>query len=279
MLMRRTGYTVPAVAVAAVAAALGLATYANSAENSKARGFRRTLTLWSGIGPVIAHYRLVEAKLKLFPPASKDDELQAYKTLDDLYADRVLDTLRDLRGFYIKVGQLIAHRSDIVSKAYVERLRTLEDKVPPLLDESAIKTRVAQSLGIASCDDVFSDFDTVPVGSASIGQVHRATLKRRVEGIKTVAVKVQSPGSEDLFRTDIKTARDFCRIFAPEQLIIFDEIEKQFLTEFDYRQEAARLNQMRENMACFKDVLVVPKALTHLCSKEVSFKYLYTFTL
>ena len=66
-----------------------------------------------------------------------------------------------------------------------------------------------------------------------------------------VAVKIQYPGVENLFRSDLKTARNFARLMAPEQLIIFDEIEKQFLTEFDYRLEAEHLAKSKKNLSRF----------------------------
>ncbi|ORY42369.1 ABC1-domain-containing protein [Rhizoclosmatium globosum] len=230
------------------------------------RRLNRTLRLWSGMGPIITHYRLVELKHKTIP-MSEDAKSADWKALDDKYADIVLQNFKDLRGFYIKVGQMMAHRSDVLSPVYIEKLRELEDKVPALMDGEQARKVVRESLGIEKVEDVFLEFSDTPIGSASIGQVHKAILKSNG---KPVAVKIQSPGAEALFRNDLSTARNFCKIFAPEQCIIFDEIEKQFVNEFDYAVEAENLNIMHRNMTPkFGNRIVVPRAYPDLCARKV----------
>jgi aarF domain-containing kinase len=223
----------------------------------------RTLTLWTKIGPVLSHYRAVELKHKLFP-VSKEQMDADYSKLHNLYSDQVFETFLHLRGFYVKIGQVLANRPDLIPSLYIEKLRKLEDQVPPSLSGLEARAVICQSLHLESIDSQFLEFDDIPIGSASIGQVHKARL---ISG-KLVALKIQSPGAEKLFRHDITRARDFCKVFAPEQVILFDEIEKQFMTEFDYQQEAHHLETVRKNMQEFRDV-VVPKPYLHLCSKEV----------
>ncbi|KAJ3246606.1 hypothetical protein HDU78_006595 [Chytriomyces hyalinus] len=226
----------------------------------------RTLRLWTQLGPVIAHYRLIELKHKLVT-LPKDERNKEWESLDAVHSHTVLDTLQGLRGFYIKVGQLMAHRNDVLSMAYIEKLRGLEDRVPPLMNGDQARQVVKTSLGLESLEDVFADFQDEPLGSASIGQVHKATLKSTG---KPVAIKIQSPGAEALFRKDIQTARNFCRIFIPEQVILFDEIEKQFISEFDYTIEAKHLNTMHQNMTPeYGNLVVVPRSFPQLCSREV----------
>ena len=180
---------------------------------------------------------------------------------------RVIYLLIVFKGFYIKVAQIMGNRSDILPDIYIEKLRRLEDQVPHLLNPQQAKSFIVSSLGLTKFEDAFLDFQDEPIGSASIGQVHKATLKSTG---KAVAIKIQGPGSEELFRMDIGTARDFCKVFAPEQVAIFDEIEKQFLTEFDYRAEAQNLLAVSNNMqkAGFTGV-VVPKPYLNLVSKHV----------
>ena len=93
--------------------------------------------------------------------------------------------------------------------------------------------------------ETFSEFDDAPLGSASIGQVHRAVL--RADGSE-VAVKVQYPEAKGLFRTDMQTIKGFMKVAAPEQLVTLGELERQFEQEFDYRQEAANLREVGANM-------------------------------
>lgn len=247
----------------------GAALYVSRSEDYE--GFRRSARLWSTIGPVIAHYRLVEFKHKVtdqlpegFGRLSKVEKNENWSALHIMYADHVLESLKDLKGFYIKVGQVIANRPDLAPRLYIEKLRTLEDAVPYRPIEEA-KEIIRESLRLNSVYDVFDSIDPIPVGSASIGQVHRA----RLHNGKDVAVKIQYPGVELLFRDDIKTARNFSRVMAPEHLIIFDEIEKQFLTEFDYRREAEHLEISRTNLIKFSKEIVIPKPYLEYCSKEV----------
>jgi predicted unusual protein kinase regulating ubiquinone biosynthesis (AarF/ABC1/UbiB family) len=100
----------------------------------------------------------------------------------------------------------MATRGDLVPDLYLTRFRTLEDACPaaPAAD---IKATVVRELGLDSLGEVFREFDDTPLGSASIGQVHRAVLNNG----KVVCVKVQHVGVERLFRFDINTCRFFCK--------------------------------------------------------------------
>jgi aarF domain-containing kinase len=99
----------------------------------------------------------------------------------------------------------------------------------------------------------FSQLDR-PLGAASIGQVHSATLANGLE----VVVKLQYPDAERFFRNDIRCLKSFCRVFSPENVDLMEEIEKQFVTEFDYRLEAALLRQAATNLMPSFPRLVVP---------------------
>jgi len=81
--------------------------------------------------------------------------------------------------------------------------------------------------------DFLFNGQSVPLGAASIGQVHRAKLRTGEE----VVIKIQYPNVKELFKTDIATIKAFCRLAQPVHLPMLDEIEKQFMTEFDYRSE------------------------------------------
>ena len=113
---------------------------------------------------------------------------------------------------------------------------------------------VESELG-APVEDLFSRFDLEkPLGAASIGQVHAATLRNGLE----VVVKLQYPDAERFFRNDIRCLKGFCRVFSPENVELMEEIEKQFVTEFDYRLEAALLRQAATNLMPHFPKLVVP---------------------
>lgn len=114
---------------------------------------------------------------------------------------------------------------------------------------------------------VFSDWDDVPLGVASIGQVHKARLRKSGE---VVAVKFLLPGMESKFRADITTLRSFCKLAMPQHVSGFNEMEKQFCTEFDYRGEARNLLEMYEAiMPQWGSVVRIPYPHMELCSKHI----------
>ncbi|RKP21088.1 ABC1-domain-containing protein [Rozella allomycis CSF55] len=225
----------------------------------------RTVRLWKEFAPIISHYRFIEFKQKWLNP-SQEEAKKEWNMLHELYSDKVLNVLLDFRGFYIKIGQTMANRRDVMPDIYIEKLRTLEDSVPHVMSAKDAKDVIVSSLGLSQIEDVFQDFSEDPIGSASIGQVHKARLTKCGD---IVAVKIQAPGAEDLFRNDIRAVKEFCRVFAPEQVIIFDEIENQFMTEFDYKIEAENMMTVKKNLEEFKNEIHIPKAYPDLCSKHV----------
>ncbi|CAM9352985.1 unnamed protein product [Ascophyllum nodosum] len=122
-----------------------------------------------------------------------------------------------------------------------------------------IRGLIEGSLG-KPMDSFFKTFDEKCLGAASIGQVHRAVLKDGREAV----VKVMFPNVEAMFRSDIKTMQDFCALAQPEHLVMLQEVEKQFLTEFDFREEAKNLELVRKNMRraiWSRETVVVPEAM------------------
>ena len=158
-----------------------------------------------------------------------------------------------------------ATRSDFVHKAYIERCETLQDACPyePL---SYVEGLLERSLG-RPVREVFRHIDPVPLGSASIGQVHRAVL---LDG-RQVAVKVQYPRVEALFRGDLRTIRRFAAMAQPEHLTVLDEVERAFLTEFAFQREADALQQVADavDRSPFSRAVTVPRPLRELCRKDV----------
>lgn len=142
---------------------------------------------------------------------------------------------------YIKFGQVLSTRPDVVGDELAEQLRVLQDKLPPFPVEVA-KAEVAHALGI-DVDAVFSEFSE-PVAAASIAQVHRARL-RETGGL--VAVKVLRPGIEKAFRTDIDAfyfAAQMIEVLSPSSrrlrpLEVIAHFEGVVMGELDLRLESA----------------------------------------
>lgn len=245
----------------AVAATGGGAVVAYKHENDE--GFRRAVALYSRALPAVAHYRFVQAKHRVLGENLSDAERQEeWLALDLQYSEGIVEMIKDLKGMYTKYGQIGAGLRGTLSDVWLEKLRELEDSVPPQPIDIVRKTIEEDFQKPMS--EVFSAFEEVPLGSASIGQVHRAKIKGKEAEEGWVAVKVQYPDSRKLFRQDMKTIRGFMEIAAPEQVIILDELERSFEREFDYNCEFENLTRIAENLrdADFADEIRVPKPIT-----------------
>ena len=122
-------------------------------------------------------------------------------------------------------------------------MRKLENEIPPRPVETVHRTIEDETN--KKVNEIFSEFDPTPLGSASIGQVHRAVL--RSTG-REVAVKVQYPEAQELFTRDIHAIRSLCERFAPEQVCTLDALEKQNISELEYTNEAHNLLEVSRNM-------------------------------
>lgn len=155
----------------------------------------------------------------------------------------------DLSTTYIKLGQILSTRPDIIPPEYLGELEKLQDRVPPVSPE-IIKERISQELG-APLNEIFADFNDTPLASASIGQVHAATLKTG----EPVVVKVQRPGVHKLVETDIDIlarAADFVSRRVPSlQMYDLPGVVQEFAytirTEMDYHREGQNAERFRRN--------------------------------
>eukprot|EP00947_MAST-08B_sp_MAST-8B-sp1_P002690 g2690.t1 len=206
-------------------------------------GFRRAVRLYSELGPVVVQYRWTEAKQTYITKPGDDESSAEWRALDKRYARDVVAVLAELQGMYCKYGQIGAGMTNTFSATWIQELRKLEDEVPPR-PVAVVRKTIEAETG-KPVESTFSSFDDKPLGSASIGQVHRATLR---EDGSEVAVKVQYPNARELFTQDMLTIRGFLTLAAPEQIIILDELERSFASEFDYTCEAANLVEVGANM-------------------------------
>jgi predicted unusual protein kinase regulating ubiquinone biosynthesis (AarF/ABC1/UbiB family) len=183
-------------------------------------------------------------------------------------ARRVLVTIEELQGLFIKVGQLISVLANMLPEAFRKELEKLQDRAPPRPYED-IERRMVVELGGRKPTELFAQFSREPVASASIGQVHAAVLH---SGQK-VAVKVQYPGIEDIVRTDLGIIRriiGLLRRFLSDWgwNTIYNEIREMVLEELDYRHEATSIRAVAENFAGRKDV-VIPRVIDEFSTARV----------
>jgi predicted unusual protein kinase regulating ubiquinone biosynthesis (AarF/ABC1/UbiB family) len=152
------------------------------------------------------------------------------------------------QGLLIKLGQIIGSRPDLIPDEYIDVLSRLQDDVPPRPFER-IKRRVERELK-RSLDDVFSEFEEIPIAAASLAQVHKARLK---DG-RLVAVKVQYPGIQKIVEGDMRNIRFLLRVlaqfernldFAP----IIEEMSSNVVMELDFINEGHNAEIIAKNFA------------------------------
>jgi ubiquinone biosynthesis protein len=169
--------------------------------------------------------------------------------------------LTELGPSYIKLGQFLATRDDVVGKEIAQDLALLQDKLPPF-PMSEAKKAIKDALG-ASVEELYAEFSE-PVAAASIAQVHKASIRESDGTLKTVAVKVLRPKVEARFGKDLESyffaARMIERLHPPTRRLrpyaIVDTLAKSVAIEMDLRMEAAAISEMAENIAKDEDFRV-----------------------
>ena len=183
---------------------------------------------------------------------------------------RLRMALEELGPIFVKFGQVLSTRRDLMPYDIADELALLQDRVPPFPSDLAV-AQITRSLR-AHPDQLFATFERTPVASASIAQVHFATLK---DG-KEVAVKVLRPGMKRLIDEDVALmhiAADFVsRVWADSKRLkpreVVAEFDKYLHDELDLMREAANASQLRRNFAG-STLLLVPEMYWDYCSSEV----------
>ncbi|MDM9381400.1 AarF/ABC1/UbiB kinase family protein [Chlorogloeopsis sp. ULAP01] len=158
--------------------------------------------------------------------------------------------LVDLGPVYVKLGQLMSTRPDLLSASYIEELSTLQDEVPPVPwseIEVIIRKQLKQPL-----EETFATINPIPVAAGSIAQTHRATLKDGRE----VALKVQRPGIDIIVNQDIALIQGIADLVARTEFgqtyeikSIAEEFTKALEAELDFTREASYTDQLRRNLS------------------------------
>ncbi|MGH9825088.1 MAG: ABC1 kinase family protein, partial [Blastocatellia bacterium] len=197
----------------------------------------------------------------------KKTEAASYKKREGAY---LRGRLLALGPTFIKIGQTLATRADLLPVEYIEELSRLQDEVPPFPTERSraiIETEIN-----APIQQVFASFEDQTIAAASLGQVHRARLKTGEE----VVIKVQRPGLEKQIGFDISVLQRLARFLSRYPNLIrgvdwqgaLGEFKTTIFQEMDYAQEARNAEIFRRNFAEWNDVYV-PKIYHYLCSRRV----------
>ena len=215
-------------------------------------------------------YIAEKTKLKSKIPFKGKSKYESIEELDSSLPARIRLALQELGTTFIKLGQMLSTRPDLVGDEIAAELTKLQDDVPPV-DLEIIKSTIETELS-NSTEDLFSEFEEEALGSASIGQVHKVVLKN---GDK-VAIKIQKPGVEEIIHKDItimrflaKRINDYMPQFRINNLPrIVDEFERSILKEIDYNQEAINIIRFDNNFKEDKTVYV-PKVYKKYSTEKV----------
>ncbi len=185
-------------------------------------------------------------------------------------AIRIRQALEDLGPIFVKFGQILSTRPDLLPEDIAEELASLQDRVPPF--SGAVAKRIVERELKRKLDELFSEFSEEPIASASIAQVHAARLKDGTE----VVVKVVRPGIEQLILRDVGLLYLLAglaerywrhgRRLRPKEVVA--EYEKTILDELDLLREGASASQLRRNFEG-SNLLYVPEIFWPYTSRSV----------
>jgi len=202
-----------------------------------------------------------------FGKHTEEEKAEALAAAAMRNADRIVDVMGQMKGAAMKIGQLLSSDPDIVAPEFADHLARLQQEAPPL-EYKTIVAQIEQALD-RPMDAIFRFFDPEPLGSASIGQVHRGTL---LDG-RDVAVKVQYPGIAKSLDSDLKNLGSLLtmsRVFMSKDKAegFLDEARRALLQETDYLAEAQNLLKFRGLFADWPDVRI-PEPFLEFCRPTV----------
>lgn len=209
-----------------------------------------------------------------FDPRGRDtaaqEDVEPAERVINRRARHLRRAVEELGPTFIKLGQILSTRADLLSPIYIHQLEQLQDAVPPD-DGNAIREIVEQELG-GAVEAVFASFDLVPLAAASIGQVHAATLH---DG-RTVVVKVQRPGVAALIQQDLLILADVARIAEQRSATLrqhdlsglIREFSWTIRAELDYEREARNLERFRHAFET-NPAIRIPEVMRDLTSSRV----------
>ncbi|HVH16829.1 MAG TPA: AarF/UbiB family protein [Myxococcota bacterium] len=222
------------------------------------------------IGLDIARVRLGEW-LRALPASVRESRRAA---LRERCGRRVVRTLGALKGVYVKLGQFAALRLDLLPREVTDALASLRDAVPPLAFES-VRRAIERELG-GPLETHFAELDEVPLGAASIAQVHRA----RLHSGEAVAVKVQYPWLRASLRADLALVGALFRMWPAgraarrDRARLFAEFAAGLREELDFEREARVAAEIARNLSADPRIAVPEIVLTHTRPRVLTMRYL-----
>ncbi|KAI4376225.1 hypothetical protein MLD38_014011 [Melastoma candidum] len=208
--------------------------------------YKRRMKVFAAAFIIYLDYKALQQREKW---TSKSKSSVLWQRAHERNAKRVLSLIIELEGLWVKLGQYLSTRADVLPEAYISLLKQLQDSLPPRpLQE--VRQTIQRELG-KTLNDLFSSFIESPLATASIAQVHRATLADGTE----VVVKVQHDGVKKVILEDLKNAKsvvDWIAWAEPQYNFnpMIDEWCKEAPKELDFNIEAENTRRVAKNLGC-----------------------------
>jgi ubiquinone biosynthesis protein len=215
------------------------------------RGWRSRKAYWTAFVVAMRYLRLFTLE-KVFGRRYFNKRITKVHIKNAHY---IKDTILELQGLFIKVGQLLSIMTNFLPEAFHEPLEALQDQLPPRPFSEAkqrIETELKQPL-----DAVFQEISETPIAAASIGQAHKATLK---DGT-SVIIKVQHTNIEKTATIDLEIIRILTKIIGYIFEIkgieyVYSQVQKMIIEELDFEQEARSMVIIDKNIAEIEGIII-----------------------
>lgn len=203
-------------------------------------------------------------------PSSKPGAAGFFRHATPRQAREFVSALVELGPTFIKLGQALSARADLLPAEYIDELSKLQDTIPPIPFEQ-LRAVLVKELG-AEPEDLYARLDPTPVASASIGQVYNAWLKNGQE----VVIKIVRPGAQETFQRDLEILYDIIDWASHHTALgqmydlhaLFDEFSYTVRNEFDYLREGRNADSFRQNF--YGDPRIyIPKVYWELTTRQV----------
>ena len=189
---------------------------------------------------------------------------------DRVSPENLAKDLEQMGPAFIKLGQLLSTRPELLPEEYLDALSRLQDDAKPV-PWSDIRELLEQQYG-AKPSAIFAEIEEKPAATASLGQVHRARLR---DG-RDVVIKVQRPDLQPSLQEDLHALQELATFLDSNSefgrkyqvLNLVESLRQSLESELDYQQEARNATLLRKNLACY-DALFVPEAIEDLCREKV----------
>ena len=245
-------------------------------QRGNASALRRNAEVWKFALKCV--FKSLKAR-KMAKAGASEEEISKVKVEAATF---IRDGLLRLGPTFVKLGQVVSTRTDVLPKEYTDVLKTLQDDVPGFSGKRA-KEIISKELG-KPCDQVFKNISPEPIAAASLGQVHTATYKG-----KKVAIKVQRAGLKELFDVDLKNLKKLAELldkFDPKTdgadrdwVSIYEESERLLYLEIDYINEASNCERFARDFSNV-DYVRVPEVYREVTTPRVlTMEYVESFKL